>query len=914
MKKKTVYIIAHTHWDREWYLSFQQFRFRLIDVINTVCDLLESAEGFNHFVLDGQAAILEDYLELYPENASRIKTLVEKGKLSIGPWYILPDEFLVSPESTIRNLLMGEQVCHRFGGAQKVGYMPDSFGHIAQMPQILNKSGINSFIYMRGNGNELESLGSEFIWKGPDGSTVLAIHQVGGYCNGASLGFDALWEGKTERKPDTAILRQQVGKLLKRLEKYSNTDTLVINNGCDHMPPQPQLPVLIKELNKVLPGYRFKIGDWSGFIEDVLHRQEALTGYSGELLKGRYHYILSGVWSTRMYLKQANHRAQNLLEKYIEPLAVYAWICHGLPYPSRILDHCWKRLLQNHPHDSICGCSLDEVHQEMEVRFNDVIHNAQEAQNRVMEYLNPSLCRNLEGIEDIMLTVFNPLAYTRNQVTERLVYLPANTDLSQIGVIDDQGKPAMFYLRSGWFMQPHAGGDNLPVLHFTERYHFLMDFQSHFPQRVSIKGSTGAGSVQMALIQIYVENINAVSHRNYYLTTTGPALTNRNNLVVDGHTLENRFCRVTVYPNGTFDLLDKRSGQIFQGLNRLEDSSDTGDTYDYSSLSGDTGIYTDDQAGEIEIVSEGPLSGQLKVKFNFYLPESLAQDRNSRSKSLIPCVTEILIGLCYDSARVEIKTKFENRAKDHRLRTHFPLKISSKFLTSDGNFYTNHRSLEKIDANGWAQPPSGTFPQRDYSLISDGKNGLAIFNKGLPEIAATANAEGGVTAALTLLRAVGWLSRDDLSTREENAGPVLPTPEAQCWGSHVFEYAIYPFSGNEIAAGVKRESELFQVPVLVHQGLKDTSVTEPDRLIDSVSNHVAVTAIKKHVQRDTLIIRLYNLLDRVHEEELKFYKEIRQVWNVNLIEERLSPKEFKENIVKLELNPHEIATLELEFK
>jgi alpha-mannosidase len=187
-RPKRVHVVSHTHWDREWYLTFQEFRVNLTHVVKQVLDALENDPDFDHFLLDGQAIVLEDHLQVCPEDEERIKRHVASGALQIGPWYMLPDEFLVSGESLVRNLLVGSAICARFGGAQSVGYMADSFGHPAQIPQILAEGGLDSFVYTRGNGSELEEVGHEYLWQAPDGSRVTAIQQCGGYCAGAGLG------------------------------------------------------------------------------------------------------------------------------------------------------------------------------------------------------------------------------------------------------------------------------------------------------------------------------------------------------------------------------------------------------------------------------------------------------------------------------------------------------------------------------------------------------------------------------------------------------------------------------------------------------------------------------------------------------------------------------------------------------
>src|SRR6185312_10099975 len=122
----------HTHWDREWYEPFQRFRMRLVELVDHVLELAESDPTFA-FTFDGQMAAIDDYLEIRPEAADRVRELVGRGQLAIGPWLILSDEFLCSGESLVRNLELGWRRAEHLGGVMAVGYLPDQFGHVAQM-------------------------------------------------------------------------------------------------------------------------------------------------------------------------------------------------------------------------------------------------------------------------------------------------------------------------------------------------------------------------------------------------------------------------------------------------------------------------------------------------------------------------------------------------------------------------------------------------------------------------------------------------------------------------------------------------------------------------------------------------------------------------------------------------------------
>src|ERR1700679_1787789 len=90
---RRISIVPHTHWDREWYEPFQTFRLRLVHLIDGLLDLLESDPSYSRFLLDGQMAVIDDYLEVRPENEDRIRALADAGRLSMGPWYVLMDEF-----------------------------------------------------------------------------------------------------------------------------------------------------------------------------------------------------------------------------------------------------------------------------------------------------------------------------------------------------------------------------------------------------------------------------------------------------------------------------------------------------------------------------------------------------------------------------------------------------------------------------------------------------------------------------------------------------------------------------------------------------------------------------------------------------------------------------------------------------
>ncbi len=358
-------VVPHTHWDREWYLPFEQFRLRLAEVVDQVLDTLERDPAFRSFTLDGQAIVLEDYLDARPENEGRLRALLAAGRLEVGPWYVLPDEILVGGESLVRNLLLGRRVCRRFGvEPSAAGYQPDSFGHPAQLPQILAGFGLRTFLFSRGLGDELDEVGVVFRWRAA-GAEVVACQMLPHYDNFARLGWYRDGGDRVER------IVARFGELL----QAAGQESLLLANGSDHLPIEPQLPRLCAELCERF-GTEFRIGRYDEYAPVA----EGLPVHEGELVGSRLQNVLRGVNSARLYLKQANERAERRLLA-AETAAALRTLRSGERYPAADLRLAWRDLLRNHPHDSICGCSVDEVHRDMLVRYEQ-LHRALEILER----------------------------------------------------------------------------------------------------------------------------------------------------------------------------------------------------------------------------------------------------------------------------------------------------------------------------------------------------------------------------------------------------------------------------------------------------------------------------------------------------------------------------------------------------
>jgi len=927
---RRAFLVSHTHWDREWYLTFHRFRVNLVEVVDRVLDALDQDPEFRHFVLDGQTAVLEDYLEVAPEQRDRVNRLVREGRLAVGPWYILPDEFLVSGEATVRNLIFGRRAAP-LQRVQNVGYMPDSFGHLAQIPQILQLVGIDSFIFTRGMGAQDEDPGWLFRWEGPDGSQVLAVNQCDGYCNAGGLGFAEIWHAHTQRIPDPARAVAKVAELFAKMAARPGAEPALLNNGCDHFPPQQEFGRILAALRENWPDTEFHHGSFADFLraarQDTPDQDRPLV--KGELLGGRDHLILSGVWSARMPIKQQNEECQNLLARYTEPLAAAAHFQHGWAWPGGQFDAAWKELLRNHPHDSICGCSTDAVHQDMDTRFAAVRQTAEQYLARHLNRLTPMFASREEDDRTTVIGVANPLPVVRDEVIERLVVLqPLGYDLDNLRLLDETGLPVPFEIVGRRFLERFWGIDYRAEL-FCEDQLDLMDTYLHrFGDRI-IGSEKDADTRDCFLhIRFLARDLPAVGHAQFRLSDEagGPGAAAvadpvASRLDPEAAVLENAHLRAELHPDGTFDLEDKDSGRLYLGLNLLEDAEDIGDEYDYSPAEIGGLHFAAGSEGKLRLTERSALAVTAETTFRFDLPRSLERDRKSRHPRTTPMDVTVRLTLRTGARRLDIETDFNNRAFDHRLRAWFPTGLAVDEVVSDGHFMLNARPVTRPSDPDWDQPAPPTWPQQDFSFLHDGEHGLAVFNRGLPEFETFRDDNGQIIYALTLLRSVDWLSRDDFPTRKNtNAGPTLHTPDAQCIGRHTFRYAVRPFAGEPFAADLKTESDRYRTPPPTHQGVADNLVPGGGSLVRKTDPRVAITAIKKAERADALVVRMYNQADEPVTETLQFEIPVLDAEKVSLLEGALLLARAEPAVthggrrLQVPLAPCEIATVVIVFE
>ena len=752
-------LVSHTHWDRAWYCTFQEFRMRLIQLVDNLLDILESDPAFRCFMLDGQMSVLEDYLEVRPSRAEALRAHCRSGRIQVGPWFVLADEFLVSPEALVRNLRLGHRMGEDYGGVVKIGYVPDGFGHIAQLPQILRGFGIDNAFFWRGMGAEGDQLGTEFTWEAPDGSAVTAILLPWGYHNVTNLGYGIHWGDVSQMSFNPELAQEKIKRAIDKLTPMANTDALLLMNGIDHAEAEPRIPKIIAQANERLADVEIVQGTLAEHLARVRASGQTLPSFSGEFRWGRYSEILQGVYSTRIHLKQANHAGETLLERYAEPLTAFSWLA-GADVPPGVpdlLNLAWHWLLLNHPHDDIYGSGIDEVHHEMDFRFSQ---SRQIGEALVRDSLR-RLARQVDFTAHPGLPViaFNPLGWERQEIVE-----------AQIDFDFDDPSADSFHI-------VNADGEAITHQVVSDEQRFWMEvLKPNRKRRVTV---------------LFPAQVPACGYTSFYVQP-GTGQASATDLNVSERGAENRLLRLNIADDGGLTITDKVSGQTYTGLGHLYDVADAGDEYTSCPLHGDQPFTTAGTSAQIVCTESGPCRAAFRIVRTLWLPARLSEDRQRRSEALVDMTITMDVSVYAGQPGVYVRTHVVNHAHDHKLTVVFPTGIRTTQAHVDESYMVAARDLKLPDSIGWVEDPSPLMHQRTFADLRDGEAGLAVLNRGLPSVEVY---EDG-TIALTLLRCVGWLSRDDLWVRRVAAGPLVPTPGAQCLGDYSFEYAILPHAGD----------------------------------------------------------------------------------------------------------------------
>lgn len=932
MRKKasSLKFYFHTHWDREWYLPFETYRTQLVDVVRDVLDGLSSGRLPN-FLLDGQSIILDDVVEIDPDLCRHIKTFMKKGKLGTGPWYVLADQMLVSGESLVRNLKIGLEITSRYGKPCLVGYCPDTFGHTQDLPRILKGFGIETAVVWRGV--PPHEGGPAFLWRSPDGSEVVAYHLSRGY-------YQSFFHA--------ASTAQDVAAQLERWIAMGGEQLVPV--GADHLSPPFRFQEMLEEAKVVLAKNGTRIPSMKAVALEAFAKSLAQSNSeSGQstLIEGELRdntaslfyeraYLLQGVLSTRLYLKRANRLNEHRITEVIEPLLTLLAICDRYPYPEKELEHAWKLLLQNQPHDSICGCSVDSVHQEMMTRTRRFNHVLDAVEKRAAVFLAGPVAGGKKSRSPVRFATGDNMIADPQSGFDILNVVNLSADVSK--------GPFRFK----WAVEQ---GDDQPAFDesrvqiistFDEPVIFTNPGGEPLEKRVRLYDAfLAVGQISpFSIKQVNWQELSGAPDSSETPCDDEPFV------ILKEKSIDNGLIELRLDPSGNLAaLIDDGGGEVrvFRLKHRIRDVGDAGDSYNFDAIENDQPLTA--RFVSVEPGWKGPIVGSLVLTYEIDIPdcalEIVSADEMKemasgagapskapvfvRSASIKKHTITTEVSLRKGVPIVFFDTRWDNLSADHRLEVLFDTEETISETISENHFSTVKRPVE----SGADEPVAPgcesaltRYPCQRFFIA----NGQVFLNCGLPEYGVE-----GSFVSLTVLRAVSRLSRPRLRSRGGGAGPSLKTPEANCLGANQASYGWSPLSSPEKRqlSGVAalndddialayRLSEAFQGTLWAVLGgrrldpslLKESLITLDNPLCRVVSLHA-------DADRRFVILRLLNTSSTKETVRLGCALPLDWIRKVRLDEKaelglfRASKKESGPSVFQIELDRNELATYSL---
>lgn len=886
-----IHMVSHVHWDRMWYSSFEEYRMRLYKLMKKLLCLLEENQNYESFMFDGQVEAIDDYLELAPEDESRVKKLIADGRLIVGPWYVQPEEFLISGETHIRNLKMGMERAKELGGCMKVSYLCDPVGHLAQMPQIVKGFDIDYFVATRGMLDNRNILNCEFLWEAPDGSRVL-VHSVPYYnkFSGGQVGFI-----------------NHMDSLIKKYAPLHKSKYVLYLNGADHEEPNRDIVEFVREYNRTVGCDSIVPTTLEQHMKQLEVFSEELLIHRGEMRNAYTQPILSGILSTRMEIKRKNAEIETGLEKYLEPYSTWSWLV-GNEYPEAFCKLAWTYQIRNSFHDCIYGAHADHITPDIMSDYKRAEELIRWNTNEALHYIGSSvgvLAANVANDTQInencyKIVCFNPTSWARTNVV-------VDTDI----YFDSPKKEQHFVIEDCY-------GNVLPyqVNHIEKVIKLTNDTQNMYGDifdrelykmslSILVKSIPGNGYTTLFVKE------GMQSSRDYFVHAAEKSC-------------ENEYLKLDFNHDGTINVFDKTTGENYESLHYFVDSGDRGDQYNYSPTC-PQGIFTSKkEQAKIELECIGPVKAVYKVILDLQLPEGLNKVNQGRSDKFTNNRIISYITLRASSRVLEFHTDIDNCSKDHRLTVVFPTQIKTDFIYAGSQFCILKRERELKPSIDWIEQPSEFRPHHRFVQIHDNSRSFSFMDKGLPEHKVTKDGD----LYITLLRCTGFLSKDSLPERSySHAGPAMSTPLAQELGQHSNDYAIRFGKEDWIKEQTYRYSQEFEAPVTsifisglaldkalpnVHQQASIPTLPSEMSFLNLDGEGIVVSAIKKGVH-DNLILRFYNLNDHPQDTSLKLFRPIKKVSLVNLAENWLADIPHNGNLIELTMRGNQIVTLSLEF-
>ncbi|MBN2118558.1 MAG: hypothetical protein JW730_18435 [Anaerolineales bacterium] len=862
------HFISNTHWDREWRYSAQRTRYMLVSMLDMLFDIFEKEPGFQSFHMDSQTLPIQDYLEARPEQEALVKKYVEDGKLVIGPWFCLPDEFIVGGESLIRNLLLGHKIARRFGPVSKTGYSPFSWGQISQMPQIYQGFGIDVASFYRGI-NPLVAPRSEWIWEGADGTQIIASRLAARprYNVWYIIQRPVYWNQQNENNrlmswaaghgpfrfvdmekceidyqyahPGFIYSEENIAARAKQAIWEQDADWTTPHRfwsaGHDSSCPDIREVRLIEDCNRALGDradvFHSTVRAWQDGLR--AHRQADWPVLQGEMrhpqTKGAAAGLFGWVISSRMYIKQENFKTERLLNSYAEPLAVFASLL-GSPYPQNFIDLAYNWLLQNHGHDTIAGCGRDIISDDSMYRFRQ----SQEISTCVLERAMIDVAGSIDlsswTRDQMALVVYNPAPFPRTEIISAIIEIPAEWKSKSFEIVDEKGRT----------LRTQTAKVTSPFYQIVQSPN---DVANVFPS-------------SRHEVQVEFNDVPGFGYRTFQVRPVKETHPKQSKSLLTGPlSMENEYLTVSFHANGTMAVKDKLTGRQYDGLGYFRDRGEVGSPWEHTPPMEDRLFTTLASNAQITLVKDGELETCFQVKIDWALPEGRAEGDKCRSSHHRDYPIINTVTLRAGQPWLEVVTELDNTIEDHYLQVCFPTGIQSTHVAAQGQFDVVERDIVRDDGIPYTEMPMTEHPMNSFVDRSNGSIGLALLNEGLK--AYEAQDDPACTLVLSLIRAYPLqicVTQDMLTDYSQT------DRGSQCLGKQRFRYAIFPHAGDWEKGKVWQASERFNLAFQACQMGPTKHGTEPltKSFLEIQPEGLHVSAVKRSEGGQGWVVRLFN--------------------------------------------------------
>jgi len=937
-KTYSAHYISGTHWDREWYRPVQEYRLLLVEVIDELLDIMAKQDDFQYFHLDGQTCVLRDYTEVRPERAEELGGLIREGRILIGPWYTMPDLFCPGDEALIRNLLLGQRLCREWGvEPMPVAYTCDMFGHPSQMPQIYR--GFDMPHCVLGRGTNEHTTPAFFTWKAPDGSPVFVFKLQDAMGYGAFVGSRNAIEKASAEKSEEAEkkARESLASYVSHEIGRTNGGVLCLIDALDHMRPATDAARYLRILHEACSNVRGRHSNLPAFFAEAEKSAKNLPVRTGELrepskTRNGYLWLIPNCVSARVRMKQANDQCLMLLERWAEPLLVAANV-EGAALPERYLRIAWEHVLLNHAHDSICGCSIDQVLRDMMYRFDQARILAEQLRAKAFGALTRGCADLAKAEHEFTVAVANPLPRPRKEVVVFDIDLPLDY-------------PAQY--REGFISQDikaftlhDPDGQEVPYQRLA------INPKTTERSRYALPAYCGEGEFARYTVAAEVD-LPALGFTSLLVKPCPTAVRRVGTLRTGPATAENDALAIAIAPNGTLTLIDKANGEAYTDLLTFEDGSEIADGWFHAATATDEIALSTGSAAQISVVADGPEIVTFRVAVTMSVPARYDFRTERRTKERVDLSIVSFVSLRRGAKTVEVETVVENTAEDHRLRLLLPSDAA------EARTYLAHQPFDLVERRiavdpetvRWQEMELAEKPFLGLQAVGAGRRGLAFLSAGGLH-------EGGVadnerrTMMVTLLRSF----RRTVGTPGE--------PDGLEKGTLAYRYALMPFGGELPRAEALWEMIRLQAGILTRQTGRFPSgypkmegkgegeaPAEPRRsLVEQKTGRLVVSAIKPAEERPeaggqrgegkteerkpsglvppasslrppaSLVIRLWNPTGKVQKETLSFWRWVRRATLLKLSEEPAGGKKpvVRGKTVALAAGPHQIITLRIDL-